>query len=309
MYVSTNQWLFKFVCVSQTRVTQLHTTKLVLMENSRGTPSPDRDCALDADGNLMDASRINFFNSPSDEHPISGPNITQLSPTPVAAKTIFQRPQRNSNQSKYQDAIISINLPGPRVKPARKRKRKNVQNDSDSDSQLISTTFKKKPGPKTKPNKAKAAANSAVSRFLKKPEDIASALHATTSASGGAPSQPEIATAVTTPSTRTCGSQAHENNGLGLVLPPTLSHSPRSSTPSPGPTIQTPPTPQTPVISTTDNVLDLTSARTGAAINHESGADVAANFRRTSTLTRDGKEVKNFECSVCVYVALSLSDS
>lgn len=54
---------------------------------TRGTPSPDRDCALDADGNLMDASQINFFNSPSDERPISGPGVTPSSPTPTANKS------------------------------------------------------------------------------------------------------------------------------------------------------------------------------------------------------------------------------
>jgi hypothetical protein len=43
---------------------------------------PDENCALDANGNLLSASKIAFFNSPSDEHPIQAPPPHPPSPTP-----------------------------------------------------------------------------------------------------------------------------------------------------------------------------------------------------------------------------------
>ena len=72
--------------------------------------SSENECARDEHGNLKDASEISFFFSPSDGKPISGPNCDPPSPSPAASKA-RSRPQRNTNQTKFYEAINQEDLP------------------------------------------------------------------------------------------------------------------------------------------------------------------------------------------------------
>lgn len=252
---------------------------------SRGTPSPDQDCALDADGKLMDASQINFFNSPGDERPISGPGVTPSSPTP-AAKQVPGRPQRNSNRSKYLQAIASEKLDSDEdidtvPKPSQAAKRKKAQSDSDGDSEVTTNSgTKKKTGPKRLLKKGKTTVNNAVNQFLKKSGDIQVAPQA-------APPP-----AVTTAS----GSQTHQH---------------LSSSPSPTTALIS----LTPSTATNSASLSQTSSNdtepanisvsisidaTGAS-NRKSSADVAPLFKRLKRREEDGTVVwdNKYECIVC----------
>lgn len=120
----------------------------------------------------MEASQIAFFNSPSDERPISGPAINPPSPSPVPKLTV-SRPQQNSNRSKYLEALAASKLDSDideteetiapsSSKATTSRKRNRKQGDSDSDS-----VPKKKSGPKRLVKKLKPATKSASQLFLK----------------------------------------------------------------------------------------------------------------------------------------------
>lgn len=141
----------------------------------------DRGCALDENGNLMDASRIIFHHSPSDERPISGPGVTPPSPTPVITSTT-QRPQRHSNRSKFHNALAYDKLNsdeelGPSShskKPTVSNKRKKDLSDGDTDAPATQPTRRRKK--KHVPKKSlKTGANAAVGLFLRKPEDVSTA--------------------------------------------------------------------------------------------------------------------------------------
>lgn len=257
---------------------------------TRGTPSPDRDCALDADGNLMDASQINFFNSPSDERPISGPGVTPSSPTP-ATKQISSRPQRNSNRTKYLTAIAfekldsdedDINTTVCAPNPSRAAKRKKVQSDSDGVSEITSSISgtKRKAGPKPLLKKGKTTA---VNRFLKKSDDVASQ---------AAP--PLAPTAVTTASGS--NSQTHECRSS----PPLPTTTPISVTPSIS--IDSASPSQTSSNDTEPaNISVSISIDAMGASNRKSSADVAPLFKRLKRREEDGTVVwdNKYECIVC----------
>lgn len=259
---------------------------------TRGTPSPDRDCALDADGNLMDASQINFFNSPSDERPISGPGVTPSSPTP-ATKQISSRPQRNSNRTKYLSAIAfekldsdedDINTTVCAPNPSRAAKRKKVQSDSDGVSEITSSISgtKRKAGPKPLLKKGKTTA---VNRFLKKSDDVAS--------------QPEAApplapTAVTTASGS--NSQTHECRSS----PPLPTTTPISVTPSISIDSASPSQTSSNDTEPANISVSISIDATGAS-NRKSSADVAPLFKRLKRREEDGTVVwdNKYECIVC----------
>lgn len=108
--------------------------------------SPSDNCALDKNGSLMDASQISFFNSPSDERPISGPGMVHVepaSPSPVPkGPKLTSRPKRNANRSKYHQAIAALdsesdnNLqPVPALvtskEPSTRKRKKQALSDSD----------------------------------------------------------------------------------------------------------------------------------------------------------------------------------
>lgn len=144
--------------------------------------SDSENCALDKNGNLMDASQISFFNSPSDEKPISGPGADPPSPSPASKHHggSHTRPQRNSNRSKYNEAIAAVTLdsdfdcddpsPGPAIvkEPSNRKRKKQQLRDSDTDlAQAPSTSqaVRKKATAK----KAKTNASHAAHHFVKKP--------------------------------------------------------------------------------------------------------------------------------------------
>lgn len=70
--------------------------------------TPNENCALDASGKLKDASEVDFFNSPSDVRPISGPGTVLLSPSPPERSS---RPVRNSNRKKFHQALLNKAIP------------------------------------------------------------------------------------------------------------------------------------------------------------------------------------------------------
>lgn len=128
-------------------------------------------CALDKDGNLMDASKIAFFHSPSDEHPLSGPGVLEpISPSPAPKA----RPQRHSNRAKYHQAIAELDSDAdepeeliPPVATSTAQKRKH-QNDTDGNTgQAASKPSKRKKKSAPKP-KGKFELNKSVAQlFLK----------------------------------------------------------------------------------------------------------------------------------------------
>lgn len=225
----------------------------------------DRGCALDEDGNLMDASRIIFHHSPSDERPISGPGVTPPSPTPVITSTT-QRPQRHSNRSKFHNALAYDKLNsdeelGPSSqskKPTVSNKRKKDLSDSDTDAPATQPTRrrKKKHVPKKNSN-LKTGANAAVGLFLRKPEDVSTA----------------------------------RLEADPALLPLTVT---RDTTPSVSLDSPSPP-------SSGNNAASVSiSISIKEKDEHESGADVLTVFRRVEG-NEDGKN-KKFECTVCAYV-------
>lgn len=141
--------------------------------------SSHENCALDEHGNLMEASQIAFFHSPSDARPISGPFDLEAgaaeppSPSP-APKLNLARPQHNSNRAKFHEALAASKLDSDIDKPqeiavpstskattSRNRNRKQ----SESDNETVQK--KKKPGPKIAIKKRKPAIKSTVQLFLK----------------------------------------------------------------------------------------------------------------------------------------------
>lgn len=64
-------------------------------------------CAISKDGHsLKEASEINFFGSPSDSIPISGPNAKIICVDPISPTPASTRPVRNSNREKLRHAIL-----------------------------------------------------------------------------------------------------------------------------------------------------------------------------------------------------------
>lgn len=161
------------------------TSAAIKVSHRASTPE---NCALDGNGNLKDASEITFFNSPSDEKPISGPGL--IIPTSPSPAFTTKRPRRNANQAKFHHALAAdkmdsdadeanVNPPPPKLSSAIKKRKKQTTTDNDSD------TARPVPAPKTKlkppAKKVKATETQIAQRFLKKSSDVPHTVTTTTS--------------------------------------------------------------------------------------------------------------------------------
>lgn len=152
--------------------------------------STPENCALDENGNLKNASEITFFNSPSDEKPISGPGLT-IPTSPLAPAFKTGRPRRNANQAKFHHALAADkmdsddddakdNPPPLKLSSTNKKRKPEASADSDSETTRSVAAPKTKPKPKPAPKRVKAASTQIAQHFLKKSSD---ASHTVTRAS------------------------------------------------------------------------------------------------------------------------------
>jgi len=85
----------------------------------------DESSAVNVDGTLKDASEIQWFNDADDEEP--------LPPTPLAAppSVAAKRPQRATNQNKFNEALRELGLAqGAKKKPTYRGKHRDEEDDS-----------------------------------------------------------------------------------------------------------------------------------------------------------------------------------
>jgi hypothetical protein len=77
-------------------------------------PGPERGCAQDADGNLLSPSKIQFFDDPDDEIPISGPGSRG---NPAPSRPVVSSSTKPTTLTRY---FASANLLQPEAGGARR---------------------------------------------------------------------------------------------------------------------------------------------------------------------------------------------
>lgn len=126
------------------------------------TPEPDKGCAVSKDGNLLDASKIAFYNSPSDEHPLQVPEPVSLKPSSTAPiSTIPERPRR-AKQAKFMAALLA--------------EKESISGDEQSEEQrstVKTSKEKSRSGPKIKFKLSSSSAEKSIPPSATNPQELA----------------------------------------------------------------------------------------------------------------------------------------